>query len=203
MKNRDRQMQALWQHSYHRKQYENRQKVREAVYNGYLNHFDDSRITEQSGGYRNRLANGRIKEQSGGYRKWQADGRIKETRGGYRKRQADGRIEGQMSRSGIVDLRLLIAGIIMLILLTIMFGMLFSRKANAGNDTEVYYKYYKSIPVEHGDTLWKYAEEYRRADMSVRDYVREVEFINHIEDGKLVEGKTVTIPYYSTEYVGP
>ena len=93
------------------------------------------------------------------------------------------------------------AGIIMLIGSILICSLLFPKQVNAGESGEVYYKYYQTITVERGDTLWKYAGIYKSSEMSLADYVKEAEFINQIDNGQLVAGKTVTLPYYSTEYI--
>ncbi len=63
------------------------------------------------------------------------------------------------------------------------------------------YKYYTSIKVQPGDTLWDIAEEYIDYDYySTRmDYIYEVMKINHLITDHLTAGKKITIPYYSVE----
>lgn len=80
---------------------------------------------------------------------------------------------------------------------------LFAGKADAHDpDEAVYYKYYKNVRVERGDSLWKYAEEYRKTDeQSCREYIDEVRSINHLEGDNIVAGENIVLPYYSTVYV--
>lgn len=94
-----------------------------------------------------------------------------------------------------------ITGMVLLIGSIILLNAVFPEKVNAGESGDVYYKYFQNITVQKGDTLWEYAERYKSPEMSKKDYVREVEFINQIEDGRLQAGKSITIPYYSLEYV--
>ncbi len=94
-----------------------------------------------------------------------------------------------------------VVGIVMLTASILVCSLLFPKQVNAGESGEVYYKYYQTITAERGDTLWKYAVIYKSPEMSLADYVKEAEFINQINNGQLVAGKTVTIPYYSTEYI--
>ena len=79
----------------------------------------------------------------------------------------------------------------------------FGSKAQS-NKEEVSYKYYKSIAVGEGDTLWDYAELY--ADENYYDtyssYIKEVKDINHLKNDNIVYGQYIIIPYYSNEFVG-
>ncbi len=75
--------------------------------------------------------------------------------------------------------------------------------SNAQSEIEdVSYKYYTSIQVAQGESLWSIAKEYRDAHYdSARDYVDEVVNINHLSDeDELIAGQYLIIPYYSTEY---
>ncbi|MCI5649099.1 MAG: LysM peptidoglycan-binding domain-containing protein [Fusicatenibacter sp.] len=63
------------------------------------------------------------------------------------------------------------------------------------------YKYYTSIRVEHGDTLWDIAKEYRTEEYnSIQSYIEEVKTMNHLTSDKITDGMYLSIPYYSTEY---
>ncbi|MDO4261347.1 MAG: LysM peptidoglycan-binding domain-containing protein [Eubacteriales bacterium] len=63
------------------------------------------------------------------------------------------------------------------------------------------YKYYSSIELESGDTLWDLAGEYMDEDhyISRADYINEVMTINHMSDDRLVSGQKLIVPYYSEE----
>ena len=85
---------------------------------------------------------------------------------------------------------------------SIALSMLPGNKADAqGEDQLVYYKYYDNVKIEKGDTLWGYAEKFRRPDgMSCSEYIRDVKRINHLHGDKLVVDETIVLPYNSTEY---
>lgn len=57
-------------------------------------------------------------------------------------------------------------------------------------------KYYKSIEVQAGDTLWDIAEVYMDESYhSVNEYVNELIEINQLGSGKIHEGRYLTIVY--------
>lgn len=63
------------------------------------------------------------------------------------------------------------------------------------------YKYYTSIRVSSGDTLWDIAEEYRTEEYTdVSSYISEVKEINHLKSDQITKGMYLCIPYYSDEY---
>lgn len=64
------------------------------------------------------------------------------------------------------------------------------------------YKYYTSITVDQGDTLWGLADEYMSDEYdNVYEYMDEIVSINHLTSAdSLKAGSTICIPYYSTEY---
>lgn len=63
------------------------------------------------------------------------------------------------------------------------------------------YKYYASIPVASGDTLWSIAQSHMGTHYeSVEDYVSELKIINSLKEEKITTGMYLIIPYYSTEF---
>ena len=77
-------------------------------------------------------------------------------------------------------------------------------KAQTGDDAaQMKYKYYKSVLVESGDTLWSFAEEYADADYyeSYEKYINEVIHINALNDEHITSGNHIILPYYSCEFV--
>lgn len=91
------------------------------------------------------------------------------------------------------------------LLLTTCFSFcFFSFKTKAQTETEqIAYKYYKSIVVESGDTIWDYAKEYAHKDYyeSYESYIKEVIRINKMQDDSIQSGQYLIIPYYSYEFV--
>jgi cell division protein YceG involved in septum cleavage len=93
----------------------------------------------------------------------------------------------------------------LLILFAIMISLVFfisgSVKTSA-QPVEPSYKYYTSIRVEKGDTLWNIANEYISDDYSdIQEYIDEVCSINHISENEIHAGEYITVPYYSSQYL--
>lgn len=91
---------------------------------------------------------------------------------------------------------------IMTFALVVSFSLLFLEfKVKAQNSTEeISYKYYKSVMVNSGNTLWDFADTYaddRHYD-SLEKYVNEVMEMNHLGDESITAGQYIIIPYYST-----
>ncbi len=68
------------------------------------------------------------------------------------------------------------------------------------NDEGKAYKYYKSITIEAGDTLWHYAKQYgdERYYDNCNDYIREVKSINALRSDHITAGCHLILPYYSS-----
>jgi len=63
------------------------------------------------------------------------------------------------------------------------------------------FKYYKSITVEPGDSLWSIADKYISDEYSsYNDYIDELCFINSLDSTQIRAGRTLTVPYYSAEF---
>ena len=64
-------------------------------------------------------------------------------------------------------------------------------------DDPVRCKYYKSIQIHSGDTLWNIAEEYMTEDYeSVSEYITEVKKINKLSSDQIQGSQYLTVPYY-------
>lgn len=84
--------------------------------------------------------------------------------------------------------------------LTVTFGSFLSKAKEKEADL-VYYKYYTSVEIQPGDTLWDLADEYLEHYESKASYIKEVCRLNSLPGGdKIVSGESLILPYYSTEY---
>lgn len=88
------------------------------------------------------------------------------------------------------------------LLCAVVLGMLWvtSDTASAGTQESVQHKYFTSIEIKEGTSLWEIAQEYQTEEYdSTEDYIREVKKINHMKSDVIYEGSYLCIPYYSSE----
>ena len=89
--------------------------------------------------------------------------------------------------------------IIFLIALGILFGSQIHAFAGVG-ETRALQKYYTSIRIEAGDTLWDIAGEYvQNTDMSRQEYINEVCALNGICADEIYAGEYLVVMYYGVE----
>lgn len=89
--------------------------------------------------------------------------------------------------------------ILILIFCTVFLVLFLFLSIKADGSSTPKYKYYKSIEVKSGDTLWSIAEEYMSDNYSSRQaYIKEVKYINNMETDQITCGKYLIIPYYSS-----
>lgn len=91
------------------------------------------------------------------------------------------------------------ASVISVFVLGFVLAMLISGFNSRVNASDKYYKYFKSIEVQPGDTLYGYSVEYGDHYDSKDKYIKEVCSINYIKADDLKAGMNLVIPYYSTE----
>ena len=99
---------------------------------------------------------------------------------------------------------------ILMSILTLVFAVgfsliFFSFRAKAqSSDEEILYKYYKSVVVEEGDTIWGYAQQYGDTSKydNHQDYINEVIQMNSLSNETITAGQYIILPYYSPEFVG-
>lgn len=90
-----------------------------------------------------------------------------------------------------------LAVVCMVIICTLSYGAIHTN-ASSG------YKYYTSVTVNEGESLWELADRY--IDYSYykdkNAYIAEVQNMNHLQDPAAVyAGQTLILPYYSAEYI--
>ncbi len=95
----------------------------------------------------------------------------------------------------------LIFALIVAFLCGICFGSFLSNAESAQDKALDTFKYYRSITVESGDSLWNIAQENITEEYdSVQDYIEEVCFINSITADDIHAGHHLIIPYYEAEF---
>ncbi len=89
--------------------------------------------------------------------------------------------------------------LVLIIILSVSYHALLS-EATSGKE-DISYKYYTSVEVAYGESLWSIAEEYAGEEYaSAKDYVYEVMEINHLKEDSIMAGQYLVIPYFSTEF---
>ena len=93
--------------------------------------------------------------------------------------------------------------LIIFAIIIVVMGTLFLCSQNAqAASAERPYKYYTSVQVKEGDTLWKIADTYITEECgSMADYIAEICLVNHISENDIHVGQYITIPYYSGAYL--
>lgn len=63
------------------------------------------------------------------------------------------------------------------------------------------HKYYKSLMISSGDTLWTIAQEYIDTDHydSLHDYINEIKRLNGMRGDDINYGEYLIVPYYDTD----
>ncbi len=74
----------------------------------------------------------------------------------------------------------------------------FLSNAESGREEAAQHKYYASIAVKEGDTLWSIAQEHMGTHYdSVESYIAELCRINSLDGDKIQAGMYLVIPYYA------
>ncbi len=89
-----------------------------------------------------------------------------------------------------------------ILLLTVFSAVIFA-SAFTANATEDHgrMKYYTSVMVTDGDSLWSIADTYMTSDYENRNaYMHELCTLNHLmPDAMIHEGQYIVVPYFDTE----
>lgn len=92
-----------------------------------------------------------------------------------------------------------LAGAAFLVALAL-FSMIF-RGIKVRGQEQSRFKYYTSIEIQSGDTLWSIASEIAVAyDLDTRECVKELKFMNNLKDDTIHSGNYLTIFYYDDAY---
>ena len=95
---------------------------------------------------------------------------------------------------------LLAVALIIIVALGILLGSSMNALASSDKDIASFNKYYVSIRVESGDTLWDIADTYIEGfNIEKNDYIEEVCQINGISADQIHTGDYIVVPYYSQD----
>ncbi len=90
--------------------------------------------------------------------------------------------------------------LIIMICLTVFSGGILAQAQEKESTQTVYYKYYTSIQVKSGDTLWTIADRYICDQTGSRsDYIRQIMELNDMKSDEIHTGEKLTVFYYSTD----
>ncbi len=83
----------------------------------------------------------------------------------------------------------------------LVFILIFSSKnitqANESSSYVAKTKYYKTIDINAGDSLWTIANEYKSGEYrSVTDLINEIKLINNLTNEKIIAGEKLIVPYF-------
>ena len=82
------------------------------------------------------------------------------------------------------------------------FGVFFVSAHESTSSDQAVYKYYKSIEIQHGDTLWEIAEETMTSEYdSVPEYVEVLKEMNSLKSDDIEAGQHLIIAYNDTEFI--
>ena len=91
------------------------------------------------------------------------------------------------------------------LLLMFVFAWVLSEKTNISqvksSSVEEPYKYYTSVQVKQGDSLWSIASSYMTAECGeVSAYIDEIKELNHLSNDAIHAGEYLLVPYYEPVY---
>lgn len=117
------------------------------------------------------------------------------------------KVHGRAVSKSVISASRLVGGIFAVVLILVCsfrFGSFFSSAHGNTQEEPVDYKYYKSVEIAKGDSLWSIAETYMTDSYeSVNDYIDELASINNLNADNLdniQEGDYIMVAYYDTEY---
>lgn len=103
---------------------------------------------------------------------------------------------GQMARRRML---ILLAVMLMITIGSVIFGSSFT--SAQAQESELAYKYYKSIVIEKGDSLWSIAQEYMTSDYdNTQEYIEELIQLNSLTSETIHAGQHLLVAYYDTEF---
>ena len=80
--------------------------------------------------------------------------------------------------------------------------ILFSNKkitnANENSESVKLNKYYKTITIESGDSLWSIAKEYKTGShKTTKEYLKELKSMNNLTSDQIISGQKLLVAYFA------
>lgn len=99
------------------------------------------------------------------------------------------------------NIALLFLSTIILSTLLVFLASMSIQASDMEHQSPMSYKYFKSIYISQGDTLWSIAEENMDEHYAdINDYINEVKSMNSLTSDHIVCGSYLIVPYFSNEY---
>lgn len=100
---------------------------------------------------------------------------------------------------GILRQRIVVIALSFVIVLgSILFWTVGKSKASVEHES---FKYYTSVRIEQGDTLWSIANHYMGPEyQDIQEYIAEIKRLNKLGPDEIHSGQYLTVPYYSREF---
>jgi cell division protein YceG involved in septum cleavage len=99
-----------------------------------------------------------------------------------------------------IQKRFIAIAVVLILSIMILLGTSIHAFASSRNEQKTLYKYYTSIQVEQGDTLWSIADAYIAGyPIDKSDYIEEVCELNHLQNDEIHAGAYIVVACYSTE----
>jgi len=88
---------------------------------------------------------------------------------------------------------------IIIVLLIVCSGLIIANAAVSDDVKSDQNKYYTSISIEKGDTLWSIASNYVSGPKTISNYVNDLKEINNLQTDCIYQGQSLIVYYYSAE----
>ena len=96
---------------------------------------------------------------------------------------------------------LLLAMILFITIGSVIFGSIFSSAQANAEESGIEYKYYKSIVIQDGDSLWSVAKEYQDDKYeNTQEYIDELKELNNLSSDRIHEGQHLMVVYYDSDF---
>ncbi len=84
---------------------------------------------------------------------------------------------------------------------SIVYGTIFASAHASSGESDMQYKYYKSIVIEEGDSLWSIASEYCDEHYTdTQTYIDELISMNQLKSNKIYAGQHLVVAYYDNQF---
>lgn len=111
------------------------------------------------------------------------------------------RISEQSRKQAKQRIVILLLTMLMITIGSVLFGSTFSKAYGSASETKTVHKYYKSIVIQKGDTLWDIANKYKTDDYeNTQEYIDELKQINSLKSDIIHEDQYLMIAYYDVEH---